>query len=347
MSEGSMLKFISKEELFKRVTVLLKEFELIGPKDLPNKGVFYENITDTKELYLGEIFAVEPIKKFFLNPSECFANEALKADAVILEEMPVSENKRLIIGATPCEARGLVLLDKVFDSDYKDKMYINNRKRTVIVGLACIKPDNSCFCTSMGGSPVETSGMDVMLFATEGGFIVDIITEKGKDIFGSLGEDAGEGRIKAWELDKDKKNNSLKTKIKPPEPKSLDAVFSSDYWYEVSQSCLSCGICTYLCPSCHCFDLVDEGRKKLRCYDGCAFADFTLEASGENPRPTKKERYRQRVFHKFNYFKKNFGENLCVGCGRCIRFCPVKINIAEIIDKAPVASLPTPGVGKA
>ena len=80
---------------------------------------------------------------------------------------------------------------------------------------------------------------------------------------------------------------------------------------------------------------MDEKRKRMRCYDGCAFADFTAEASGENPRPTKRERYRQRVYHKFDYFKKNFGENLCVGCGRCIRHCPVKIDISEIIDKAP------------
>lgn len=331
-----MLKFVTKQDLLNKVTELLKEFEIIGPKELPDKGIFYENIIDAKELYLGEGFAVEPIKKFFLSPAECFAKETLKSDTVILEEIPVSENKRLIIGVTPCEARGLMLLDKVFDADYKDKFYINNRKKTVIVGLACVKPDDSCFCTSLGGSPVETRGMDAMLFAAEGGFIVDIITEKGKDIFGSLGEDPGEGRIKALESEKEKKKDSLKTKIKVPEPKSLDAAFGSDYWYKVSLGCLGCGICTYLCPSCHCFDLVDEDRKKLRCYDGCAFADFTLEASGENPRPTKKERYRQRAFHKFNYFRKNFGENLCVGCGRCIRFCPVKINIAEIIDKAPV-----------
>jgi len=335
-----MLKFITKEALLRRITELLKEFEIIGKKELPNnKGIFYENITEAKDLYLGEGFAVEPVKKFFLSPSECFSKETLKSDAVILEEIPVSENKRLVIGAAPCEVRGLVLLDKVFDSDFKDKSYLHNRKRTVMVGLACVKPDESCFCTSLGGSPVETRGMDAMLFAIEGGFIVDILTEKGKEIFGSLGEDPGEGRIRALESDKDKKMNSFKTKIKVPEPKSLDATFTSDYWYKVSLSCLGCGICTYLCPSCHCFDLVDEDRKKLRCYDGCAFTDFTLEASGENPRPTKKERYRQRAFHKFNYFKKNFGENLCVGCGRCIRFCPVKINIAEIIDKAPVLEI--------
>jgi len=120
-------------------------------------------------------------------------------------------------------------------------------------------------------------------------------------------------------------------------PEGLDKIFEHEYWQEVSRACLSCGICTYLCPTCHCFDLVDEERKRLRCYDGCSFPDFTLQASGENPSPTKKERYRQRVYHKFDYFKKNFGENLCVGCGRCIRYCPVKIDIAEIVANAPIS----------
>lgn len=339
-----LLKFVTKENLISKITELSKEFEIIGKKELSNKGIFYENIIDAKDLYLGEGFAVEPVKKFFLSPSECFAKEALQSNSVVLEEIPVSENKRLIIGAAPCEVRGLVLLDKVFDADYQDKSYINNRKRTVMVGLACVKPDNSCFCTSMGGSPVEARGMDALLFPAEGGFILEMITEKGQEIFSALGQDLSEEKKKAWELKKEQSKDLIKTKINPPEPKDLDAIFAVDYWQKVSQSCLSCGICTYLCPSCHCFDLVDEDRKKLRCYDGCAFADFTLEASGENPRPTKKERYRQRVFHKFNYFKKNFGENLCVGCGRCTRFCPVKINIAEVIANLPT-TLPTPGVG--
>lgn len=329
-----MLKFITKQDLLNKITELLKEFEVIGGKELPDKGVFYGNITQAQELYLGKEFAVEPVKKFFLSPVECLAEETLKSDAVILDEAAPSEKKRVIIGARPCEVRGLILLDKIFDAEYKDNFYIRNRNRTVIIGSACLNPDKSCFCTSLGGSPVETRGMDALLYETEGGFVLDIITDKGKEILGSAGENVKEDKIKAFEAEKNKIKNSVKTSIKVPEPKDLDAVFSSDYWYKASLSCLSCGICTYLCPSCHCFDLVDEDRKKLRCYDGCAFPDFTLEASGENPRPTKKERYRQRAFHKFNYFKKNFGENLCVGCGRCIRFCPVKINIAEVIENA-------------
>lgn len=331
-NSGNMQKIITKEEFNSKLKELFKEYEVFGPKELPNKGIFYEEISDTLDLYLGGGFAVESIKKFFLEPSSLIfrCKEDNTADSNSVQQ---PQKKRIIIGTRPCEARGLELLDKIFDAQYKDSFYVDNRKRTIIIGLACDEPDRSCFCTSMGGSPEDNRGIDVLLFTAADKYIVELITDKAKDIFGSLGKELDAEAQKSWEKDKEKRIKALQKKISPPE--NMDGIFQSDYWKEVSQPCLSCGVCTFLCPTCHCFDLVDEERKRLRCYDGCAFPDFTLEASGGNPRPTKKERYRQRVFHKFDYFKKNFGENLCVGCGRCIRHCPVKIDIAGIVDKRP------------
>lgn len=332
-----MLKIISKEDIHKILTSLLSDFEIIGPRAISGKGIFYEPLTDMKDLCWGEGFAMEPVKKFFLSPSEYLFKGRYDYGNEVLEDLPLPGNKRLIIGVRPCEAIGLTLLDKVFNTeDYKDEFYLNNRKRTILVGLSCLKPDKSCFCTSLGGSPVSSRGLDALFFPIGNEFIIEIIAERAKDIFGSLGRDLSKEETKAWVADKERRKESLDYRIKAPE--SLDKIFESEYWSHISQACISCGICTFLCPTCYCFDLVDEERKRLRCYDGCAFCDFTLEASDVNPRPTKKERYRQRVYHKFDYFKKNFGENLCVGCGRCIRFCPVKMNIAEVVDKIPLIS---------
>jgi len=325
-----MLRKIGKLELDKEIESLLAAYEIIAPFEIPAKGIFYEAINkdSVKDIYWGDLFTTEPVKKFFLWPSEYFSLEELP---------PVSQKKRIVLGVRPCEAKGLELLDKIFDADYKDSFYINNRQRTLIIGLVCNQPQKGCFCTSLDGSPVESRGMDVLLFREKESFVVEIISQAGKDIFSSLGKELTSEEDKSWALSKEKLIGNLNKK-KIPSLKELDNIFVSDYWGQVSGTCLSCGICTYLCPTCHCFDLVDEARKKLRCYDGCAFSDFTLEASGENPRPSKKERYRQRVYHKFNYFKKNFSENLCVGCGRCIRFCPVKIDISEVVSKAPVSN---------
>lgn len=328
------LKRLDKKDLLKLLDSLARDFEVIGPREIANKGIFYEPVTDAEHLYLGECFAIEPVKKFFLEPSECLVQSKFAEGKNVAQDLPLPGKKRIIIGLRPCEARGLVLLDKVFNASTKDTSYINNRERTVLVGLACGSPDKTCFCTSMGGSPTESRGLDALLFNTEDGLILEIYTDKAQKIFGAIGKELDAAGKKSLEASKEKSKALIWKKIKPPE--DMSPAFESDYWNQVSFACLSCGICTYLCPTCHCFDLVEEDRKKLRCYDGCAFADFTLEASGFNPRPTKKERYRQRVFHKFDYFKKNFGENLCVGCGRCIRFCPVKIDIAQVATNAPL-----------
>lgn len=328
-----MKRIVEKDNFLNLIDGLLKEYEVIAPVEVPNRGVFYQTIHRKDEIYLGETFPIEPIKKFFLAPSEWLFKQGDGEPEI--EGIASFERKRIIIGARPCETKGLTLLDKLFNSEYKDAYYTNNRKRTTIIGLSCGIPGKSCFCTSMGISPVSTEGMDVLLFETGGRFIAQIITDKGKDILGSIGEELDEKQIKSFELEKERRKESIEKKIKVPE--SLDSVFEADYWDEVSKPCIGCGICTYLCPTCHCFDLLHEDRKGLRCWDGCSFPDFTLQASGENPRPTKRERYRQRVFHKFDYFKKNFGENLCVGCGRCIRYCPVKIDISEVVDKVPLS----------
>jgi len=334
MSKKFMERIIGREELIRVIEGLLGNFQVVGPRELPGKGVFYQPMKNARDIYLGGGFTIEPVKKFFLSPSECFFEQKRNESGEFLEEAPLAGDKRIIIGARSCEARGLTLLDKVFDSDYKDSFYINNRKRTTLIGISCDSPDKDCFCTSMGGSPTEGRGMDALIFEIGDQFIIEVISDKGSDIFGSAGSELNEEQKKLWESDKKKRKEALSRKVAVPD--GLDKAFGSPYWERASSACLSCGVCTYLCPTCHCFDLVDEERKRLRCYDGCAFADFTLHASGENPRPTKKERYRQRAYHKFDYFKKNFGENLCVGCGRCIRHCPVKIDIADIVANAPL-----------
>lgn len=329
-----MQKIIAKKEFEKILNSLSKDIEVIGPMKIADKGIFYETMNNAEELYWGSDFAIEPIKKFFFNHSEWLYRGRVHEGEVIIEDQPVSDKERILIGVRPCEAKGLTLLDKVFNADYKNRFYINNRNRTIIVGLSCEAADNNCFCTSMSGSPVESRGMDAIIFSIDNNFLIEIITEKAKAIFGEIGRDFSETEKKNLQEELERRKETVRKKIKKPE--NLPEVFESQYWGKVSMACLSCGVCTFLCPTCHCFDLIDEDRKRLRCYDGCAFYDFTLEASGVNTRKTKRERYRQRVYHKFDYFKKNFGENLCVGCGRCIRHCPVKIDIAEIVAHTPI-----------
>ena len=117
--------------------------------------------------------------------------------------------------------------------------------------------------------------------------------------------------------------------------KRLDFMVESPFWDRTHEKCIGCGVCTFLCPTCHCFDITDEAvnqkGQRVRNWDSCLFPIYSLETSGHNPRPTGRERTRQRLMHKFNYYPKNFGRVACVGCGRCILYCPVQFDIRQAL----------------
>jgi ferredoxin len=164
-------------------------------------------------------------------------------------------------------------------------------------------------------------------------FAVQAVTEAGRALLSTLGgEEAGEAERKVLAKLRETAEAAIRRRIEVPDSQSMGACFDSPYWREVSRSCLTCGICSYLCPTCHCFDIVDEGYLRLRCWDTCSSDTFTRMAAGEDHRKRKHSRYRQRIYHKFSYFKENFDTHSCVGCGRCTRHCPVKIDIVEIVN---------------
>jgi ferredoxin len=230
------------------------------------------------------------------------------------------------------------LLDKVFGGDFKDPYYLNRRANTVLVSIGCTTPRASCFCNSVGGGPFSTEGSDLLLIDIGDEYVVQIVSDKGAKLLDKKGfEDTGKekldlaaGVIKTAEasMGPGVKTEGLKEK--------LDSIFDDPVWQQLTEKCLGCGICTYLCPTCHCFDIVDEtigsGGERVRLWDSCQFPLFTLQASGANPRPTGKERFRQRMMHKFSYLLDSCDQIGCVGCGRCITECPVNLDIRQVLN---------------
>ena len=280
-----------------------------------------------------------------LSPKGCFfpQTEVLfyyEKDSQQIKDVPLENTLSFLIGIRPCDARAIKLLDLIFDDEqYKDVYYLTRRKNTVIIGLACDSPQNSCFCAATGGSPVDTTGMDMLWQDLGDRYFIKAVTDQGKELLSKFPDIQ-----KAEEEDGERSQKQEQDAISGMQPsfeqekvfEKLSSSFEDKSWQTIHEKCLGCGACAFVCPTCHCFDIQDENcqedGKRVRLWDSCMFPLFTLHTSGHNPRTSGKERMRQRIMHKFYYYKVNNGQIACVGCGRCIRECPVNMDIRQIVS---------------
>jgi len=258
----------------------------------------------------------------------------------ILQEIETDRTPRVIIGIRPCDARAFQLLDLNFDTPlHRDPWWVWRREKTTLVGLGCNAPCNTCFCTSVGSGPFATDGLDLLIIDGPDELVVQVLTDKGDKLLNEAGieAEASEAQTETVAALQDSSLQSIKSLV-PAESlmqHETKALFNSEFWEEVQFACINCGVCTFVCPTCWCFDIQDEVRKssgvRLRNWDSCMFPLFTLHGSGHNPRTQKLQRVRQRFMHKLKYFPDKYHRGVaCVGCGRCIKQCPVNIDIREV-----------------
>lgn len=220
-----------------------------------------------------------------------------------------------------------------------DSYYANRREHGTIVSMACSRPAETCFCHSFGIDAAEPEG-DAVCWKTEDALYIRANTEKGEKLLEKLRpmmEEADEAPVKAQQEKTREILGKLPLNSFTTEKFGGDVllkVFNSEQWKSLSESCLGCGTCTFVCPTCQCYDIRDfktgSGVKRFRCWDSCMYSDFTLMASG-NPRTSQLERFRQRFMHKLVYFPaNNDGIYGCVGCGRCLSKCPISMNIVKV-----------------
>ena len=248
-------------------------------------------------------------------------------------EMP--GGKVFLFGVRPCDARALTVLDRVFlDGERSDPYYARLRQETTVIALACSRTMPSCFCSSVGGGPGDATGADVLAVEMAEGLLLRSQTGRGESVLRSAADMLGEADEAAAEdsLERIRNLESQLARVKTDDSaRRLRDTFDLPLWEAAGLKCLGCGACSFLCPTCHCFDITDEVRggvgRRVRTWDCCAYPLFTLQGSGHNPRPTARERWRQRIMHKFRYAVETFGVSFCVGCGRCIRGCPVALDL--------------------
>ena len=260
------------------------------------------------------------------------------------KNIEVIDNRReaedfVLFGVRACDAVSFDILDRVFLAEPVDTYYKTRREHGVIMTLACNKPEETCFCGAFGIDPTAPGG-DIACFMNDDYLYLEPKSEKGTALIGKFGEILSECDATEIQAITDGINNIMKVlplaDLKPADftDKQLKT-FRSEEWESLSKSCLGCGSCTFACPTCQCYDIKDFdtgcGITRMRTWDSCMFSDFTKMAHG-NPRVSQLERFRQRFMHKLVYFpQNNDGVYGCVGCGRCLRQCPISMNIVKVM----------------
>ncbi len=320
------MKVSTKDDLMAWLDRLAERYTLIAPKDVEGH-ILYRPVAGSEEIAFDFTKAALSPKEHFLPSTQVILSIERKGEGIELKE-PSLERERIIFGIRPCDAKALRVLDALFLEEPIDPYYAERREKTTLIGLACREMGDECFCTSLGGAPDDASDVDLMLTEVEGGYAVQVVTEKGKAIVGDLPLKEVEGSPP--------KPIVHEEKVPIPELDAWPQHFNDEYWARLADRCLSCRLCTYVCPTCRCFDVrdypsSDDAIERLRAWDSCLAEGYRRIAGGYNPRPTKMQRLRNRFYCKFYYYPKDFGPVACVGCGRCIINCPVNIDIVEVL----------------
>ncbi len=306
------------------VDAWLQNYRVVAP--VYDDGVLvYAPVSSGSELELTDVLPYKSPKEFLFPQVEKVMEFSDQGQVLEAETVPT-----ILLGVRPCDLEALRVLHSVFTGGpFLDPFFAAHWENTVLVGLGCLEKKKGCFCDERQVSSGASNDCDLFFHRRGDQLYAEALTEKGRSL---LSEDewrseelppqdravldSGEGQL---EITADERT-----------------VFEEVDWRRITERCLGCGICTYICPTCHCFDFrdvqEDDVSSRYRCWDSCMYPKFTEHASGHNPRNTKRERYRQRVMHKFVYVPKNFGSVACTGCGRCIRSCPVGMNIRSIVS---------------
>lgn len=326
--------------LFQKIAADQELYLPVRTADQTNFGVWREEA----EVDLDTLKTVKSPKDVFFPQSETLYTCYREGKKLSVEPETLKEQDFVVFGMKACDIKGVEVLDRVFLSDPIDTFYAARREHGTIVALACHEPEETCFCKVFGVDAAHPAA-DVAAWMVEDTLYWKPETEKGQKLTEKLAdllEKAGDAGNEKAVAEEEEKIRSIIEEL-PYSHLSLEGwngdvlmeKFESPLWEELYKPCLACGTCTFVCPTCQCYDIKDydtgHGVQRYRCWDSCMYSDFTMMAHGNN-RTSQKERFRQRFMHKLVYFPaNNDGMYSCVGCGRCVEKCPASLNIVKVV----------------
>ncbi|MEY8374630.1 4Fe-4S dicluster domain-containing protein [Lachnospiraceae bacterium 56-18] len=332
---------IAKENLSALFQLIAETRELYLPVKTAGQTNFAAWSEDA-EVDLDTLKTVKSAKDAFFPQSEGLYTVKKEGKKMSIEPERLKEQDFVVFGMKACDVKGLEVLDKVFLSDPVDTFYAARRDHGTVVAMACHEPEETCFCKVFGVDAANPAS-DVAVWTVGDELYWKALTEKGEALTESVKElftedGAGEAAVEA------EKENIHKIVEKLPymnlslegwNGDALSEKFDSPVWEELYKPCLACGTCTFVCPTCQCYDIKDytagNSVSRYRCWDSCMYSDFTMMAHGNN-RTSQMQRFRQRFMHKLVYYPaNNDGMYSCVGCGRCVEKCPQALNIVKVV----------------
>ena len=341
-----MFKKVTLEKRIDFVSALMEKGPLFAPVK-GEKDFEFQRITDPSVVTLDFYNTSMSPKFVFFPQSEDLIRYRLVKNGAESAPVPIDTPPSVILGVRPCDAKSFEIMDRHFlGAGVIDPYWKERRDKTTVIGYPFdprTPPDPADFYNALGIRAADTAGSDVLMIRRDGDLLLKSLTEKGSGLLTDLALSDGSADDERAFEEILQEGNDLRSRfleIRDSEiAGKLSRIFEDkEFWEKTAEACIGCGICTFVCSTCYCFDISDEtlfneGMRK-RFWDACMFTDFTLEASGHNPRPKIFQRYRQKVCHKYAYHVGKYGCISCVGCGRCTRACPVNIDIFSVIEKA-------------
>ena len=352
------MNYLPRQHFLTWLDGLKTDYEVFVPV---KKGTnrFYQRYTSSadtmvQDIIIGEARTTDPLKGFFTPVRE-------KVAEGFNPEVPAREHKPFaIVGVKACDLTGFQIQDQVFlnngsqnpqDSqnlqNQSDPLYARGRADNLIIAADCSLALETCFCLALDHKPYPESHFDINLSEVLGGFIVEVGSAKGQQVVGaqtSLFQAASPEMLNARQEQRQHITAEVQRKIEAHQvphqdqyPGIIERNYDASIWQDEAKRCVECGACNTICPTCHCFLLMDEGTgcqfTRFRQWDACLLKDFAGVAGGGNPRPQLWMRLRNRFEKKFDFFPKVAGVNACSGCGRCISACPANIDIRNVLKR--------------